>query len=174
MRLALSKVLKKIPLSSYMKRYLTLIMLILLFISLECISTSHTLSVYFYYSPNCPWCKYVKPYMELLKSKASDVRFEFCNVEDFENCSIDAKRLAEDIKLKYIPTIIIKNSDTIILTGAYEVLKIGKILRGYGYDVSVNFSINGLDYSVKDCISCHVKMNLKPPVYNCSYCCHKG
>lgn len=154
-----------------MKKILTVISL---FLVLGCISTTHSPSIYFYYSPNCPWCNLVKPYVEFIRSQASDVKFEFCNVKDFENCSTNAKRIAEDIKLKYIPTIVIKNSNTTILTGAYEVLKVGKILRDYGYNIPSNFSIDGLNYSVEDCIRCHAEMNLQPPVYNCSYCCHKG
>ena len=156
-----------------MKKSILMAIIILSVSMLGCISATHSPSIYFYYSTNCPWCKLVKPYMELLKSKVNDIKFEFCNVKDFKNCSSDARELAEKVKLRYIPTVIVKDSNLTILTGAYEVLKVGKILRSYGYDVPVNFTINGLNYSVEDCVRCHANMSLAPSTYNCSYCCHK-
>ncbi|WP_457548886.1 thioredoxin family protein [Archaeoglobus sp.] len=38
--------------------------------------------IYFYYSPTCPHCEKVKPYIDKLKRKFPDVKFVYCNVND--------------------------------------------------------------------------------------------
>lgn len=133
------------------------------------------LSIYFYYYPDCPWCRMVKPYIELLDNE-TDLYFEFCNTKHINNCSDEAVNVSKKIKLRGVPTLVVKNSTSIIhvYVGAYEVAGVGEFLKSRGYDVTTNFTVKGLNYSAKDCIECHAENRLPPPsTYTCSACCHE-
>ena len=136
---------------------------------------SKEIRVYFFYSPSCPACRMVKPYMYLLKEKVKDVHFDFCNVNDPKNCSKDSIMVAHMHPFEYIPTVIVIAGDNVtMLTGSYEVLKLGKILESYGIKTP-KVVFENVSYSVDECISCHEKRHIPPPSnFSCSYCCHKA
>ncbi len=136
-------------------------------------STSKEIEIFYYYSPKCPACRMVKPYMELLKENVRDVRFYFCNV--YGNCSEESVEIAKKYPFQYIPTVIlIAGNDVVKLTGCYEVLKLGEILKSYGIETP-KVVMDNVSYSVDECIKCHERRGLPPPTnFSCSYCCHKA
>lgn len=76
-------------------------------------------TVYFFYSPSCPYCEEVKPLIENLAKEYSNVRFVFCDVND---CSGKCKEIMENYRVMFIPTAVVigKNGMT-ILTGSAEI-----------------------------------------------------
>ncbi len=138
-------------------------------------SAAENLHVYFYYYPTCPWCRMVKPYVQELKNE-SGANIVFCNVKDFENCSEEAKKVAEEAKLRGVPTAVAVNESGImkIFVGAYEVAELGSFLKAHGYKAITNYTVGGLNYTARDCVECHAKKNLPPPSrYSCDECCHE-
>ena len=80
--------------------------------------------VYFFYSPYCPHCIAVKPYVESLVNKTN---ITFCNVNDFGNCSSDAKFVATLSGLRGVPTAVVVNSSTAkVLVGEDEIRELEK------------------------------------------------
>ncbi len=76
-------------------------------------------TVYFFYSPSCPYCEEVKPLIENLAKEYSNVRFVFCNVND---CSGECKEIMENYRVMFIPTaVVIGKNGTTILTGSAEI-----------------------------------------------------
>ncbi len=157
-----------------MKKVLLLIGLALLVAA--CVQhANEKVSVYFYYSPTCPWCKMVMPYVQQLNESGVDIIF--CNVAKLNNCSNEAKKVAKEAKLRGVPTAVAVNETGIVkvFVGAYEVAELGEFLKEYGYKVTTNYEVRGLNYTVKDCIECHAKKRLPPPsTYTCSSCCHQA
>jgi len=151
-----------------------LVLLLALSLLFVCCSEKPEIKVYFYYSPKCPACRMVKPYMNLLKEKVKDVKFDFCNVYDLKNCSNESIAVAHKYPFMYIPTVIvIAGNDVTKLTGSYEVLRLGKILESHGIKTP-KIVFENISYSVDECISCHEERNIPPPSnFSCSYCCHK-
>ncbi len=136
-------------------------------------SKNGKIEVFFYYSPNCPACRMVEPYMNLLKEKVRDVRFYFCNVNDLKNCSKESIAVARMYRFRYIPTVIVLAGNVTELTGCYEVLRLGEILESYGIKTP-NVVFENVSYSVEECIKCHEEKRIPPPSsFNCSYCCHR-
>lgn len=135
---------------------------------------NHEIRVYFYYSPKCPACRMVKPYMNLLKEKVEGVKFDFCNVNDLKNCSNDSIAVAHRYPFMYIPTVIVIAENITKLTGSYEVLKLGKILESYGIKTP-EVVFENVSYSVDECIKCHEERNIPPPSnFTCDHCCHRA
>ncbi len=138
-------------------------------------------TIYFYYSPLCPWCRMVKPYVQLLKNETanfSQLSIIMCDARKLQSCPDNASYIAKEVKLRGIPTAVIVNGTSgkidEVYVGADKVAKLGEFLVKHGYNVTAYYSIGGLNYTVKDCISCHVKKNLKPPsTYSCNACCHE-
>ncbi len=76
--------------------------------------------VYFYYSPYCPHCLAVKPFVEEFANETGMV--EFCDVSDPANCTINAKIVASFSGLRGVPSAVIVNSTSEkVLTGEIEV-----------------------------------------------------
>jgi|Deesub1362A_J573_1020465.scaffolds.fasta_scaffold00359_8 thiol-disulfide isomerase/thioredoxin len=139
-------------------------------------------SVYFFYNPGCPWCRMVKPYIQLLKNESknqtNELRIIMCNTGQFKNCTERAISIAKKIKLHGIPTAVVVNetngSIEKVLFGADKVAELGELLRMHGYNVTAHYVVGGLNYTVKDCVNCHAKKGLKPPsTYSCTSCCHE-
>ncbi len=79
----------------------------------------NTTTVFFFYSPYCPHCKEVKPFMENLTKKYDRVRFVFCNVN---NCNETCKRVIEKYRVMFVPTaVVIGKNDTTILIGSKDI-----------------------------------------------------
>ena len=160
-----------------MRKYTLIVILGLFLLGCSTIQEKREeLYVYFYYYPTCPWCKMVKPYIELLEQKAEDVSFEYCNVKELRNCSSEAISILKSVKIRGVPALVVKNSTAVkeVYIGAYNVIKFGNFLRARGYDVPTNYSIKGRNYTIKDCIDCHIKKGIKiPSTYSCSSCCHR-
>ena len=76
--------------------------------------------VYFFYSPSCPHCLAVKPFVEEFANETGMV--EFCDVSDPANCTINAKVVASFSGLRGVPSAVIVNSTSEkVLTGEIEV-----------------------------------------------------
>jgi thiol-disulfide isomerase/thioredoxin len=136
---------------------------------------SKDLKVYFYYSPNCPSCQQVMPYMNLLSSEVKEVKFDFCNVKSVENCSIGSIAILNAVKLKYIPTAVVRAGESVyVLVGSDEVLRLSELLEEHGI-AAPDAVYKNTTYNVEECIACHEKMKIPPPSrYRCTYCCHMG
>ncbi len=162
-----------------MNRYALLILIGIALIIASCVQNGKStnertgLTVYFYYRPTCPWCRSVEPYMKLLKKEGVSV--VFCDTTNFSECSQASKKIANESSLAGVPTVVVVRHGKIIkkFEGAYEVAEIGRFLKKYGYNVTTNYTISGVRYTVKDCVKCHVLKGLPPPSsYSCSSCCH--
>lgn len=76
-------------------------------------------TVYFFYSPYCPHCKEVKPFIENLMKKYSKIKFVFCNVN---NCNGTCKNVMEYYDVSLVPTVIVMGKNkTTVLTGTIEI-----------------------------------------------------
>ncbi|AGK61690.1 hypothetical protein Asulf_01719 [Archaeoglobus sulfaticallidus PM70-1] len=63
--------------------------------------------IYFFFSPNCPHCKNVEPYVINASKK---VEINFCQVE---NLTDTCKEIAEKIKLRGVPTAVVVEKDKV-------------------------------------------------------------
>jgi len=82
-------------------------------------------AVFFFYSPHCPHCEEVLPYVkELAKLK----NITFCNVETMDP-GTRCTQVAEDIGLSAVPTAVVYEKDKVqILIGTDDIRALGKIL----------------------------------------------
>jgi outer membrane lipoprotein-sorting protein len=76
-------------------------------------------TVFFFYSPYCPYCEEVKPYVTNLTKKYTNFKFVFCNIN---NCNGTCKEVMEKYRILFVPTIVVfgKNNTT-VLTGTTEI-----------------------------------------------------
>ena len=85
------------------------------------------IEVYFYYSPECPHCERVKPYVDALREKYENVTFYYCNVDEepSEACYNYAYYVAG------VPTVVVHSGNlTVSLVGERDVTKLGELLEG--------------------------------------------
>jgi thiol-disulfide isomerase/thioredoxin len=80
-------------------------------------------AIYYFYSPNCHYCQQIKPFIQEMAQKYP---ITFCKLE---NLTTNCKAVAQEIKLRGVPTIVIKNENTTVLFGAKEVLKLEEVLN---------------------------------------------
>jgi outer membrane lipoprotein-sorting protein len=81
--------------------------------------TVNNTTVFFFYSPTCPHCEEVKPYITNLTKKYNKINFVFCNVND---CSGECKEIMENYRVMFVPTaVVIGKNGTTILTGSTEI-----------------------------------------------------
>ncbi len=133
---------------------------------------SFTTKVFFYYSSKCPYCREVKPYMELLRKTDKNVKFYFCNVYDMKNCSEECKWLANQVKIKWVPTVIVFHGGWVKVFQGLNVTETGNFLHMFGEPIP-KAKLNNTTYDVNLCINCHLKKGIKlPENYTCNYCCH--
>ena len=108
-------------------KYFLFVMLMLVCFLLGCLGNGsseaeipvNVTTVYFFYSPSCPYCEEVKPLIENLAKEYSNVRFVLCNVND---CSGECKEIMENYRVMFIPTaVVIGKNGTTILTGSTEI-----------------------------------------------------
>lgn len=86
------------------------------------------IEVYYYYSPYCPHCKNVSPYVEELKEKYRDVKFYFCNVSD-KNIPKECYTYAYYVM--GTPTVVVHADNvTTALIGERDVMGLEKVIRG--------------------------------------------
>lgn len=80
--------------------------------------------IFYFYSPNCHYCQQIEPFMEEMSKKYS---ITYCKIEELSD---ECKALADEINLKGVPTVAIRNGETKVLTGVNEVLKLEEVLKG--------------------------------------------
>ncbi len=80
--------------------------------------------IFYFYSPNCHYCQQIEPFMEEMSEKYS---ITYCKIEELSD---ECKALADEINLKGVPTVAIRNGKTKVLTGVNEVLKLEEVLKG--------------------------------------------
>lgn len=136
---------------------------------------NQTVKVFFYFSPTCPSCIKIKPYMDLMRREVKDVNFDFCNVSNFKACTNESKWLAKHIRLMGVPTaVLMYGSNVTVLVGWKDVGKLGDYLQEFGI-ATPSIVYGNESYDVQDCIKCHNQKGLAPPsTYNCTHCCHYG
>ena len=87
--------------------------------------------VHFFYSPYCPHCEEVKPYVVNLSKKYRVVKFYFCNVANASQCPRESMRFAGMIY--GVPTVVVYyNNTTLMLVGSNNVKKLEGVLRCLG------------------------------------------
>ncbi len=129
--------------------------------------------VFFYFSPNCPNCAKIEPYMYFIKSKVKQVDFDFCDISNSSTCTNESLWVARHIGLIGVPTAVFmyKNNVT-VLVGWRDVGKLGSYFARAGIGVP-DISYGNESYNVQECIECHNEKGISPPsTYNCTYCCH--
>ena len=76
-------------------------------------------TVFFFYSPYCPHCEKIKPYITNLMKNYTNYKFVFCNVN---NCNGTCKVVMEKYRIMFVPTVVVfKKNNTTILTGIIEI-----------------------------------------------------
>ncbi|WP_456328469.1 thioredoxin domain-containing protein [Archaeoglobus sp.] len=84
------------------------------------------IEVYFYYSPTCPHCKKVKPYIDELREKYRDVKFVYCNVSD-KNISKACYTYAYYVI--GVPTVVVHAGNvTTALAGERDIMGLEKLI----------------------------------------------
>ncbi|RUM32970.1 MAG: hypothetical protein DSY33_05920 [Archaeoglobus sp.] len=94
------------------------------------------INVYFFYSPSCPHCEHVFPYVKSVAANYtnSSVRFYFCNVL---HLSGKCKSIAEKYEVEWVPTVIIKyNGKAMMLVGENHIRLLGRILNALSNSTS--------------------------------------
>jgi thiol-disulfide isomerase/thioredoxin len=129
--------------------------------------------VFFYFSPTCPSCVKIKPYMDLMRGEVEEVNFDFCNVSNFKACTNESQWVAKHIGLMGVPTVVLMYGNNVtVLVGWRNVAKLGNYLQEIGIDTP-DVVYGSKNYDVQDCIKCHEERGIAPPsTYNCTYCCH--
>jgi len=83
--------------------------------------------VYYYYSPYCPHCEKVSPYVDELKERYKDVKFYYCNISD-RNISIVCYKYAYYVM--GTPTVVVHADNvTLSLVGERDVLGLEKVIK---------------------------------------------
>ncbi|ADB57112.1 TlpA family protein disulfide reductase [Archaeoglobus profundus] len=85
------------------------------------------IEVYFYYSPTCPHCEKVKPYIDKLREKYKDVKFIYCNVSD-KNISKACYTYAYYVI--GVPTVVVHAGNvTTALAGDRDIIGLENLIR---------------------------------------------
>ena len=85
------------------------------------------IKVYFYYSPTCPHCEKVKPYIDELKEKYKNVKFIYCNVSD-KNISKACYTYAYYVF--GVPTVVVHAGNvTTSLAGERDIMGLESLIR---------------------------------------------
>jgi len=113
-----------------MKRVLIILMLVLMLVGCsQKLTTSKCnyskIEVYFYYSPRCPHCENVKPYVDEIRDKYKNVSFHYCNVE---NASKECYKYAYYVY--GVPTIVVHtNGITTSLVGERDIMGLENLIK---------------------------------------------
>ncbi len=85
------------------------------------------IEVYFYYSPSCPHCEKVKPYIDELREKYKDVTFYYCNVQDKNISKVCYKYAYYVIG---VPTVVVHAGNvTTALIGERDIMGVEDLIR---------------------------------------------
>jgi thiol-disulfide isomerase/thioredoxin len=92
-----------------------------------------TVEVHFYYSPTCPHCLEVKPYVQAL-AKNTTVKIDFCNVKEviegnYSACSNESLKYIYSVRGVPTAVIVMDNETYMILEGSKNILKLGDVLK---------------------------------------------
>ncbi|AEA47613.1 thioredoxin family protein [Archaeoglobus veneficus] len=139
----------------------------------ENLNENETVKVFFYYSPRCPSCVKIKPYMNLLREEVQGIKFDFCDVSNKSLCSNESLWVAKHIGLFGVPTAVFIQGDRVaVFVGWKKVAKLGVYLEELGFEVP-EVVYGNTSYDVQECIDCHEGRGINPPsTYSCTYCCH--
>jgi len=76
-------------------------------------------TVFFFYSPFCPHCEAIMPFMKNLTKEYKNVKFDFCNVY---NCSGECKQVMRKYNIMFVPTVVVfKNNTSTTLVGTVDI-----------------------------------------------------
>ncbi len=135
-------------------------------------TTNFVTKVFFYYSSKCPYCREVKPYMELLRKTDKNIKFYFCDMYNMSNCSKECQWLAKHVGINSVPVAIVYHGGWIKVFQGINVVKTGEFLHMFGEPLP-KAKLNNTTYNTTLCINCHLKRGMDlPKNYTCSYCCH--
>ena len=83
------------------------------------------IDVYFYFSPTCPHCEHVKPYIDRLRENYGNVTFHYCNIRDLpEECYNYTYYVIG------VPTVVVHTKNvTTALVGERDVMKLEELIK---------------------------------------------
>lgn len=120
-------------------------------------------TLFYYYKPGCHFCELVEPYFDLL-SEETDLKIIPCNTDELDKCSEEAVKLMEEEGVSGTPTaILVNNSNSMSFVGWRNIaVKLGPNLEYYKIELPAFECVSG-NYSVQDCMNCHVSKGEVPP-----------
>ncbi|MFO7966057.1 MAG: hypothetical protein R6U44_00465 [Archaeoglobaceae archaeon] len=128
-------------------------------------------TTYFYHYEGCQYCEIVKPYIEYIYSEmdSDSIEFESCDVKKRDECSQASSELKEKIGLKVVPAIVVvANNTSKQFIGWKEACELGAYYEELGMELP-EITCHGEDYSVQECVDCHIENELEPPSkFDCS------
>ncbi|HID42786.1 MAG TPA: thioredoxin [Archaeoglobaceae archaeon] len=123
--------------------------------NLHSVAGAQNITIYFYYSPECHYCRIVEPYIEFLSSELNEVGFDYCNVLKLQRCSESAIEVKEKIGLTGVPTVAPKADGSLNkYAGWKKVCELGKDLEDIGIKLP-EIECRDKNFSVQECIDCH-------------------
>ncbi|NCO84433.1 MAG: hypothetical protein COS28_01020 [Nitrospirae bacterium CG02_land_8_20_14_3_00_44_33] len=143
------------------------------------------MEIFYFYSPECPNCKEVKPFIESLRDelKKKKTKFVELNVKEHEGWNPIYKFLAQKISQKIntdfipLPTATVRHRERFYtFIGKDEIINhLNDFLLSHAGIKKITARLNKQSLNVAECISCHTARNLPPPsTLNCTFCCHRG
>jgi len=83
------------------------------------------IEVYFYYSPTCPHCENVKPYIDSLRENYTNVGIYYCNVQDLSKACYEYIHYVIGV-----PTVVVHTGNvTTLLIGERDVMKLEELIN---------------------------------------------
>ncbi len=141
------------------------------------------MEIFYFFSPDCPNCKAVKPIIDSLRPEMGRKKIKFVelNVKESNTWNGVYKYFAQKLSQKMgtdflpIPTAVIWRSGRFYtFVGMKSVPELNDYLHLWAGTKRVTATLKKLSFNLKDCISCHTSRNLAlPSTYNCSFCCHR-
>ena len=134
--------------------------------------------VKYFYSPTCPNCIAVKPFIEYLQTRYG-VQIEWIDVT---NHSEAVEEEVEAWNITAVPTLLVLTVEGDRVGGYYYVGRIG-VLDAEPFLAELMgmppperpYNINETRLDPMTCLQCHAQRNLSmPSTYSCDACCHKG
>jgi len=142
------------------------------------------IEVFYYYSPDCPNCSSVRPFVDELKGELAKKKIKFVELNVKEPFSWNpiyrllAEKIVAALKTDFIPipTASVRFRGRFrTAIGKEEVLHLNDFFHQYAGTRLLTAKLNEQAFKIEDCLACHKARNLPPPsTLNCTFCCHRS
>jgi thiol-disulfide isomerase/thioredoxin len=142
------------------------------------------MEVYYYYSPDCPNCQSVRPFVDELKEELTKKKIKFVELNVKETHLWNpiyrwlAQKIISTIKTDFIPipTAAVRFRGRFHTAfGKEEVLYLNDFFHQYAGTRLLTAKLNKLSFSMSECLDCHKARKIPPPsTFNCTFCCHRS